>query len=128
METILEKNIRALLSAKNLSVAELSRLSEVPYRTLQDILALKQAAKITTVAAIAAGLGVSPGKLLEQPPGMEAEPQPPSKEELLIAIFQGSLKLSDSQLRVILDQIEIAIEGVNEDDFLDSSDDVKSGS
>lgn len=71
MEAVLEKNIRNALAARNLSLAELSRLSNVPYRTLQDILALKQAAKITTVAAIAAGLGTTAGKLLEPSTGME---------------------------------------------------------
>lgn len=65
MEEILKKNIQTKLNEMGVSLADFSRTSDVPYRTLQDIMALKRATKITTLASIAAGLGVKPGKLLE---------------------------------------------------------------
>jgi transcriptional regulator with XRE-family HTH domain len=107
METVLEKNIRNLLTAKNLSVAELSRLSGVPYRTLQDILALKQATRITTVAAIAKGLGVPPGRLLEDPSAMEQSAQrEKTREELFATLVEKAVHLDKQGLAMVIAAID----------------------
>jgi transcriptional regulator with XRE-family HTH domain len=126
MESVLEKNIRALLKANNLSLADLSRSSGVPYRTLQDILARKQATKVTTLAAIAKGLGVTPGRLLENPVPM-AEHKEPSKEQLLISVFKEALKLNDIQLASVLKDIEARLNGGLDEDGFNGTDEIANG-
>lgn len=105
MEKILEENIRAELVAKDMSVADLSRVSNVPYRTLQDILALKQAAKITTVSAIARGLGTTAGRLLEERKLME-KPLEKSRSDLLSLLIQIAVDLDDLELRDAVDLVK----------------------
>lgn len=101
MQKILEKNIRYALSARNMSLADLSRISNVPYRTLQDILALKQATKITTLSAISRGLGVSPGKLLEDSEKVEkTEENDHFLKQLLVVLST----LDDAEIGMLLAQ------------------------
>lgn len=105
MESILRKNIEREMRAKDISLAALSRASGVPYPTLQDLMKEKSTARISTVGAIAAGFGISPGKLLEEQTGVEPQPKPETREQLLIRLFEEALKLKDDSLPIALDAI-----------------------
>ena len=67
------------MDSRGIKLAELSRITHVPYRTLQDIMDEKSTARISTVAAIAAGLGLTPDVLLRDP----EKPQKMSKSDYI---------------------------------------------
>lgn len=67
MELIVRQNIETELKVRNMSLAELSRLSGVPYPTLTDLMKNDATPRVDTVGAIARGFGITPGRLLESP-------------------------------------------------------------
>lgn len=105
MQNVLQKNIADLLQTQNISLADLSRSSNVPYRTLQDIMAKKQAAKITTLAAIASGLGVGPGRLLENTEDMTIKERRDASPEEALEIIRKALSEKSPALPLIPDDI-----------------------
>lgn len=115
MEEILKNRIEEHLEKQGISLAELSRVSHVPYRTLQDIMGLKRAARITTVNAIAAGLGVSPGKLLEDTDRVEPDGEARKDSFHEVQEFLSRVAaLDDRGRRIVMEALSLAEENMEE--------------
>lgn len=108
MESVLKKNIEKEMQSRGMKkLTELGRLTRVPYRTLQDIMDEKSTARISTVAAIAYGFGISPGKLLEEE--QEEMPKKTAKSDALtIRALQSAVGKLTPDLVEILTQLDDA--------------------
>lgn len=69
-------------------------------------------------------LKTTPGKLLEDPAAVDQE-DPNTREKLLVSLFEKALKLDDFHLARVLENVELRLEGLDDEDSLDDTDEVQ---